>query len=1377
MKSMKQALALLLCFLMLFSTPVNALATGSVSDGDIVIIETENTTCEECGSSGAHTEECALYATTPASTACSECGLEDGHAEICSQYEAPASSACTECGMESGHAEICSLYEAPAAEGCSECGAKEGHAETCSQYEAPAPVGCAECGQEEGHTETCSQYEDETPAPSVYDQLIGSPSLESFRAVLLAAENREAVLALTAEEIEILMAYIEELYAAIEDPTEDEDYFYEELIETLTYLPAMECPECGEFGCHADDCVKNLEMLPDEQGAITINANTEWVLTGDLKITGTITINSGRKLTITGEGEIIRGEEFTGAMFSVKNGATLEISAGSRDTIVINGNNIKSSPVITVTNDNNNKNKINYISLTNVKFMNCSGSGKGAAIALQDKSLSELTVKGCTFDSCQSVSGAAIYFISNLKASADIRECLFIGCTTTEGGVIRTNGGGGVHAVVEQCVFEKNTADASGSGGAIYWNACGKDANGNTALMEIYDCQFIGNSVKNYGGAVYNESFMEIGTRFANGFDDGQKNPGSIRGTLFKENHAAYGGAIDIPTYNGNMDPHNGFGAELTLSTGVLILGNTAKYGGGLSMRVAKGSIGNTAEDAATVTFKINIDGAEIRDNSATEKGGAIYLQRTKNYDLYPSWVNLKSGIITGNTAPSGGAICVYNQNQTPSTKTNEVNIGSETGVLTIANNKATGTKNDNGFGGAIYISYGNVNMSNGIVQENSAQHGGAICVDNGQFAIDGGSLLDNTATNKGGAAYVKGGDFSMNGSNIKNNAAKDGGAIYVDGGNVTVDAGVITTNASQHNGGAIYVSGGSFTLNSGEISTNTATVDGGAVYVTGGNFTMLDGEVKNSTALNGGAVYISGGNFDMISGKLLNNGSKSDDHITEYGGAVYVDGGNITVGVENCTGAGGEGGYHTSTNTNKSHPIIKENIAQYGGAFAVRGDNDSDGNATTGKVTVYCSFIKDNQADNEGTGHNIYMDGGGLVHYLNSAEIGSSENHEIVTIGGQLQVVKDGQIIEITLIYDPNASAIEMQWTGKAPEGYHLNLPYCPKNWQEIQAKPENGSKAFVGWSHVPTNSNLASEVRNTGDYLPVGTAIEVEGDTENKMVFYAVWAPLYNSINYAYTVDGENIIKVNSGSDIGIGSVGADDFSQYTYDNVSYNRNIPDANKSGYKFIGWLIYADTTKISNWNADPVENCDADPLVFISSEEVKTLSNIQQPSAALWTGVIDRNFGDVTLVAIFEPQFTDLTIIVQGDEFGKDPNQSFIFTVSGKPLDDSLDDFTMEVVITADKEHVTVKHLPIGDYTVTEKTGWSWRYDVNDVEVEDAASPGSEVTDGISFTMLDPEKTANVTFTQSRTNPYWLSGDAYCANWWTPADGVQRKED
>ena len=100
----------------------------------------------------------------------------------------------------------------------------------------------------------------------------------------------------------------------------------------------------------------------------------------------------------------------------------------------------------------------------------------------------------------------------------------------------------------------------------------------------------------------------------------------------------------------------------------------------------------------------------------------------------------------------------------------------------------------------------------------------------------------------------------------------------------------------------------------------------------------------------------------------------------------------------------------------------------------------------------------------------------------------------------------------------------------------------------------------------------------------------------------------------------------------------------------------------------------------------------------------------------------------------------------------KEEKQSTIYVISGKS--DSGKEVYLEVVIVGgtdtDGESVVIKNLPVGTYTVHEKTEWSWRYATeNDHKVT--------VTGGAE---------AATTFENERIETQWLSGDSWCSNWW-----------
>lgn len=111
----------------------------------------------------------------------------------------------------------------------------------------------------------------------------------------------------------------------------------------------------------------------------------------------------------------------------------------------------------------------------------------------------------------------------------------------------------------------------------------------------------------------------------------------------------------------------------------------------------------------------------------------------------------------------------------------------------------------------------------------------------------------------------------------------------------------------------------------------------------------------------------------------------------------------------------------------------------------------------------------------------------------------------------------------------------------------------------------------------------------------------------------------------------------------------------------------------------------------------------------------------------------------------------DLTIQKEGWE-EIDENQSFVFKVTKD--DDPA--FSMDVVIQGNSS-VTIKDLKPGTYTVTEETGWSWRYTLADV---------SQQVNPATATEKDENDAVLVTFTNTREKIKWLNGGAWCKNLW-----------
>jgi hypothetical protein len=136
-----------------------------------------------------------------------------------------------------------------------------------------------------------------------------------------------------------------------------------------------------------------------------------------------------------------------------------------------------------------------------------------------------------------------------------------------------------------------------------------------------------------------------------------------------------------------------------------------------------------------------------------------------------------------------------------------------------------------------------------------------------------------------------------------------------------------------------------------------------------------------------------------------------------------------------------------------------------------------------------------------------------------------------------------------------------------------------------------------------------------------------------------------------------------------------------------------------------------------------------------------------------------------TYYAKFEYNRTSLTIVKSFVKNGADaykdidPNQTFIFDIyDGTTL------VTTVTVHSATGWKVTIDGLTVNKkYTITEKTDWSWRYDFDSWEFVtggDIDATGSN--NGATITL---GATGNViTFTNERSNPYWLDGDSWCDN-------------
>ncbi len=587
---------------------------------------------------------------------------------------------------------------------------------------------------------------------------------------------------------------------------------------------------------------------------------------------------------------------------------------------------------------------------------------------------------------------------------------------------------------------------------------------------------------------------------------------------------------------------------------------------------------------------------------------------------------------------------------------------------------------------------------------------------------ISGGTIYDNVAQNFGGGIYQEENtQFFISGTGtISNNSAIDGAGVYIASGTAEINGGTISSNDALRSGGAIFVKG-TVTMTDGLIDQNTAVTTGGAVHIEGGDLTMTSGAITNNRATGDGS----------------------------YGGGVYVNNGNVVVGVKDCDGTGDN---HTVTITNKKHPIVQDNEAKdSGGGIALIGE---------GNITMYCGKVITNNATNPGRGLNVYMEKGDFNLY--KADIGATTDPELVIVGGELknhnkQPENPDNRVELYYyhcniknhIHDTVDLAVKVAY---ATKDSYFNLPDGEKYWDA-----EEGYR-FFGWTfYGPDTDATKLEVRDKKDYKPLGDPINVLGsidgsEDDNKIYMYALWAPNVSNITYkGVVIDG--IYEEES-----LSITGNQTTYQFNVGSSFITLNAPE--KDGYTFTGWYLYQDEGQNANWG-------DGYEPVYKEGQD-RTYANLDfgamsdQFLAANADGTYQleagfTNFGDITLVAAFEPAFTDLKIIKTGWD-PKDENQSFVFEITGTPYNKELPNIDMTVTIVGNGELV-IKDLPVGDYEVKEVTEWSWRYQV------DGSNP-KEVT------LDDPDETKEVTFKNKRQNNFWLSSDSFCENWWGGTDNT-----
>ena len=422
---------------------------------------------------------------------------------------------------------------------------------------------------------------------------------------------------------------------------------------------------------------------------------------------------------------------------------------------------------------------------------------------------------------------------------------------------------------------------------------------------------------------------------------------GGIRnvGTLELVNSLVDGNAAEI-NGGGILNGELGLQGNLTL-TNSDVTNNSAVDGGGIFNNdqsvvtiVDSEVTGNTASSDGGGIFNdlqatVDILRSSISGNTSTEDGGGIY-----NNDLASLTIN--DSKVNNNTADQGGAI--FNE---------------EAASLTIARTTVSGNTATQD-GGGIYNDEGVVSLNAVSILLNTAAFdgGGLYNASAGQITITNGMFDDNSADRDGGAIANFGISLSLNGTIVRDSSAvRNGGGLFNDQEEGTVsllNASFLNNEAGS--GGAIYNQElGVINLDLSDLMNNTASVNGGGIFNTAdATINVHRSTVDGNTALYGAGIY----NDDVAQLNLIDS-TVSNNVASNDGGGLFNN--SLVVGdIVNATISGNEalngaGIYNTEEGAMEiTNATVFNNAATTGGGIF---------NETDGSVSVVNTIIAGNSA------------------------------------------------------------------------------------------------------------------------------------------------------------------------------------------------------------------------------------------------------------------------------------------------------------------------------------------------------------------------------------------------------------------------------
>ena len=351
------------------------------------------------------------------------------------------------------------------------------------------------------------------------------------------------------------------------------------------------------------------------------------------------------------------------------------------------------------------------------------------------------------------------------------------------------------------------------------------------------------------------------------------------------------------------------------------------------------------------------------------------------------------------------------------------------------------------------------------------------------------------------------------------------------------------------------------------------------------------------------------------------------------------------------------------------------------------------------------------------------------IVHEIQNIEgDGYTEYQSSTNLNGVIGEKYDGTPLTIPgFSYNESASTASGKLTAA---GLVLTLKYdritYPYEFRFLEQGPDKQLK-----KPVTETARYQAQVTQKAETIPGYTLVSAENQAINIAIEDPAGVAKKNVKTFYYQEQTVDIKYVAVGS----GTLDTYQETQLKVLNGTANGSTPTPN-AGYKFVGWFEdEACTQQVkSSWvGAD----------------------NKLTPQKSVKYGDQD-GYGAATYYAKFERDVFDLTIEKKAaSDSNIDRNQTFVFRVQGEGVD-------MQVVITGAHKQV-IKNLPVGDYTITEDTSWSWKY----------TPVGGSATQELKSDSIQ-NGAATVTFENKNKGTNWLTSLAKAINTWAGGNAHEK---